>query len=71
MQRYLIVLEPTQTGYSAYSPDLPGCVATGASQAEVEANMREAIVLHLQELRDDGEPVPSAQSIATYVEVAA
>ena len=71
MQRYLIVLEPTATGFSAYSPDLPGCVATGASRTEVEANMREAIALHLDGLREDGEPVPPPQTIATYVEVAA
>ena len=71
MQRYLIVLEPTATGFSAYSPDLPGCAATGATRPEVEENMRQAIELHLEGLRDDGEPVPSAQTIATYVEVAA
>jgi predicted RNase H-like HicB family nuclease len=71
MQRYLIVLEPTATGFSAYSPDLPGCVATGATQPEVEARMREAIELHLEGLREDGEPVPTGQTIATYVEVAA
>jgi predicted RNase H-like HicB family nuclease len=71
MQRYLIVLEPTATGFSAYSPDLPGCVATGATQPEVEVRMREAIELHLEGLREDGEPVPAAQTIATYVEVAA
>lgn len=71
MQRYLIVLEPTATGYSAYSPDLAGCVATGTTRAEVEANMREAISLHLEGLREDGEPVPPGQTIATYVEVAA
>jgi predicted RNase H-like HicB family nuclease len=71
MQRYLIVLEPTATGFSAYSPDLAGCVATGTTRAEVEANMREAISLHLEGLREDGEPVPPGQTIATYVEVAA
>lgn len=71
MLRYLIVLEPTATGFSAYSPDLPGCVATGATRPEVEANMREAIALHLEGLREGGEPVPAAQTIATYVEVAA
>ena len=71
MHRYLIVLEPTATGFSAYSPDLPGCAATGATRPEVEENMRQAIELHLEGLRDDGEPVPSAQTIATYVEVAA
>jgi predicted RNase H-like HicB family nuclease len=71
MQRYLIVLEPTPTGFSAYSPDLPGCVATGPTRPEVEVNMREAILLHLDGLREDGEPVPPGQTIATYVEVAA
>ncbi len=71
MHRYLIVLEPTSTGFSAYSPDLPGCVATGASRTDVEANMREAILFHLDGLREDGAPVPAGQTIATYVEVAA
>ncbi len=71
MQRYLIVIEPTATGFSAYSPDLPGCVSTGATRAEVEANMREAVALHLEGLRDDGEPVPTPHTYATYVEVAA
>ena len=71
MQRYLIVLEPTTTGFSAYSPDLAGCAATGATRSEVEENMRQAIELHLEGLREDGEPVPAGQTIATYVEVAA
>ena len=71
MQRYLIVLEPTATGFSAYSPDLAGCVATGGTRAEVEENMRQAIELHLEGLREDGEAVPQGQTIATYVEVAA
>lgn len=71
MQRYPIVLAPTVSGFSAYSPDLAGCVATGATRAEVEANMREAIALHLEGLREDGEPVPSGQSIATHVDAAA
>ena len=71
MQRYLIVIEPTSTGYSAYSPDLPGCIATGPSTEVVEANMREAIAFHLDGLRADGQPVPPPHSIGTYVEVAA
>ena len=71
MQRYLIVIEPTGTGFSAYSPDLPGCVSTGATRADVEANMREAVALHLEGLREDGEPVPPPHTYATYVEVAA
>jgi predicted RNase H-like HicB family nuclease len=70
MQRYLIVLEPTPTGFAAYSPDLAGCVATGGTRFEVEENMRQAIELHLEGLREDGEPVPSGGTIATYVELA-
>ena len=69
--RYLIVIEPTATGFSAYSPDLPGCVATGASRADVERNMREAVELHLEGLRANGQPVPPPNTSASYVEVAA
>ena len=71
MQRYLIVIEPTPTGFSAYSPDLPGCVATGATQTEVERSMREALEFHLDGLRANGQPVPPPHTSATYVEVAA
>ena len=71
MRRFLIVVEKAGSTFSAYSPDLPGCVATGATRSEVEENMRQAIELHLEGLREDGEPVPAGQTIATYVEVAA
>lgn len=71
MQRYLIVIEPTPTGFSAYSPDLAGCVATGATRAQVEQVMREAIEFHLDGLRADGQPMPTGGTVATYVEVAA
>ena len=71
MKKYLIVIEETSTGYSAYSPDLPGCVATGASRAEVEKNMSEAISLHLDGLREDGEPVPEPRTYSAYVELPA
>lgn len=71
MHRYLIIIESTPTGRSAYSPDLPGCVATGASQADVERAMREAIELHLEGLRDAGLPIPVGGTSAAYVEVAA
>ena len=71
MNRYLIIIEPTATGFSAYSPDLPGCVATGASQPDVERAMREAIELHLDGLRDAGLPIPRGSTSAVYVEVAA
>mgnify|MGYP005844170057 FL=1 len=71
MQRFLVVIEPTATGYSAYSPDLPGCVATGASRADVERTMRDAIEFHLEGLRAEGQPIPPGGTSATYVEVAA
>ena len=71
MHRYLIIIEATSTGHSAYSPDLPGCVAAGASQADVERVMREAIALHLEGLRDAGLPIPVGATSAAYVEVAA
>ena len=71
MKKYLIVVEQTATGYSAYSPDLPGCVATGASRAEVEKNMSEAVSFHLDGLREDGEPVPEPRTYSAYVELPA
>ncbi|MBI4481933.1 MAG: type II toxin-antitoxin system HicB family antitoxin [Acidobacteria bacterium] len=69
--RYLIVVEPTSTGFSAYSPDLPGCVATGRTREEVEQQMREAIEFHIDGLREDGYDVPPPKSYSTYVEVPA
>jgi predicted RNase H-like HicB family nuclease len=69
MKKYLIVIEETSTGLSAYSPDLPGCVATGATRAEVEKNMRQAISLHLDGLREDGEPAPEPRTYSTYFEL--
>jgi predicted RNase H-like HicB family nuclease len=69
MKKYLIVIEKTGTGFSAYSPDLPGCVSTGRSQEEVERNMRAAIAFHLDGLREDGQPVPEPQSYSAYVEL--
>ena len=69
MSRYLIIIEETATGYSAYSPDLPGCVATGATRDGVECKMRAAIEFHLDGLRRAGEPIPSARSEASYCEV--
>ena len=71
MSRYLIIVEPTATGFSAYSPDVPGCVATGGSREEVEREMRDAIAFHLDGLREDGEPVPAPRAAASYVDVAA
>ena len=68
--RYAVVIERAVSNYSAYVPDLPGCVSTGATREETEAAIREAIELHLQGLREDGEPIPEATTYAEYVEVA-
>ena len=68
MKKYLIVIEPTQTGFSAYSPDLPGCVSTGRTREEVEQNMREAIAFHLDGLREEGQTVPEPQTYSAYIE---
>lgn len=68
--KYLVIIEPTATGYSAYSPDLPGCVSTGKTRADVERNMREAIAFHVEGLVLEGYPVPEPSSESAYVEVA-
>jgi len=72
-RQYLIVIEgAVGMTYSAYAPDLPGCVATGATREECEREMRDAITFHIEGLRDAGEPVPEpSQLTATYVKVAA
>ena len=69
--RYTIVIEKATRNFAAYAPDLPGCVATGATRDETIREMREAILLHLQSLREHGEPVPQPRSTAAVVEVAA
>jgi predicted RNase H-like HicB family nuclease len=69
--RYAVVIENAGTNFSAYAPDLPGCVATGATVAEAEQAIREAIAFHLEGLRADGLPVPAPSSSVNYVEVAA
>lgn len=71
MKKYLIVVEPTQTGFSAYSPDLPGCISTGRTRQEVEQNMREAITFHLDGLREEGQAVPEPHTYSVYVELLA
>jgi len=71
MKRYLVVVERTSTGYSAYSPDLPGCISTGPTRAAVEANMREAIEFHIEGLRREQLPVPEPSSESAYIDVAA
>lgn len=71
MSRYLIVIEETSTGYSAYSPDLPGCLATGRTREEIEREMRGAIEFHIEGLRLAGDHIPEARSQAFYCDVAA
>ncbi len=66
--RYTVVYEKTPSNYSAYVPDLPGCVATGTSRGEVERNIREAITLHLEGLRSEDEPVPEPSAWTEVVE---
>lgn len=70
MYRFLIVIEKANRNYSAYSPDLPGCVATGATREEAEKNMYEAIEMHIQGLLEDSLPIPESKSFAEYVAVA-
>ena len=69
--RYAIVIEKAENNFSAYVPDLPGCVATGRTIAEVEDEIRDAIVFHVEGLREDRLPVPLGLSQVEYVEVAA
>lgn len=69
--RYAIVIEQAGGNYSAYVPDLPGCVATGASKAEVEALIHDAVALHLAALREDGVAIPALSSQVVYIDVAA
>jgi len=69
--RYLVIYEPTTTGYSAYVPDLPGCIATGDSHREAGRQIREAIQFHIEGLREAGEPIPEPSSLADTVEVRA
>ena len=69
--RYAVVIEKAQGNFSAYVPDLPGCVATGATISEVESQVREAIEFHLGGMREDGIPIPPAVSRVEYVEIAA
>ena len=71
MKKYLIVIEKTETGYSAYSPDVPGCGSTGKTREEVELHIQEAIEFHLEGLRLEGFDVPEPTSYSSYVEVAA
>jgi predicted RNase H-like HicB family nuclease len=67
--KYLIIIEKTKTGYSAYSPDLPGCVSTGKTIEETESNMHEAIEFHLGGIKKEGLEIPPASTHVTFHEV--
>ncbi|MBI5074423.1 MAG: type II toxin-antitoxin system HicB family antitoxin [Nitrospirae bacterium] len=69
MHRFLVVIEKAENNYSAYSPDLPGCVATGLSRDEVERNMHEAVKMHIDGLIEDKLQIPESHSFAEYVAV--
>jgi predicted RNase H-like HicB family nuclease len=68
VMRYAVLIENAEANYAAYVPDLPGCVATGSTVAEVESEIRAAIRFHIDGLEEDGLPVPSPSGIAKYVE---
>ena len=69
MHRFLVVIEKAGGNYSAYSPDLPGCIATGATREDTERNMHEAVELHVRGLLEDKLPIPESTSFAEYVAV--
>jgi predicted RNase H-like HicB family nuclease len=71
MKRYAIVIEKAATNYGGYVPDLPGCVAAGATVEETERLLREAIVLHLEGMKEDGTPIPEPSSVVNYLEMEA
>ncbi|MCU0548728.1 MAG: type II toxin-antitoxin system HicB family antitoxin [Leptolyngbya sp. Prado105] len=66
--RYAVVIEKASGNYSAYVPDLPGCVATGATVGEVEQQIQEAIVFHLEGMQQEGLPIPEPTTLCEYVE---
>lgn len=69
MHRFLVVIEKAENNYSAYSPDLPGCISTGATREETEKNMHEAIELHISGMKEDNLTIPESTSFAEYVAV--
>lgn len=71
MKRYAIVIEKGEANYGGYVPDLPGCVATGATVEETERLLREAIVLHLEGMKEDRLPIPEPSSVVNYLELEA
>jgi predicted RNase H-like HicB family nuclease len=71
LKRYPLVIEPTGTGYSAFSPDVPGCAAAGDTEEETRRNFQDALAAHFEAMREIGEPVPEPRASVDYVEVAA
>ncbi|CAN5885110.1 type II toxin-antitoxin system HicB family antitoxin [soil metagenome] len=69
MNRFLVVVEKVNGSYSAYLPDLPGCIATGDTREEVQRNIHEAIQMHVEGLKEDDLPLPESQSFAEYIAV--
>jgi predicted RNase H-like HicB family nuclease len=69
MYRFLIVVEKANGNFSAYSPDLPGCVATGETQDQVTRNMHEAIEMHVRGLLEDRQPIPESKSFAEFIAI--
>ena len=69
--RYAVVIEQAEGNFSAYVPDLPGCVATGGTLSEVEREIREAVAFHIEGMKEDGLPIPSPTSTVEYIELAA
>ncbi len=69
MHKYLVIFEKACDNYSAYSPDIPGCIVTGSTRKEVEQNIKEAICFHIEGLKEDGVPIPEPSSFTEYVEV--
>jgi len=67
--KYLVIIEETKTGYSAFSPDLPGCIAAGSTKEEAEKNMRDAVAFHVEGMYEEGLEVPQPHSFSTYLEV--
>jgi predicted RNase H-like HicB family nuclease len=71
VKKYLIIVEKTDTGYSAFSPDVPGCGSTGETKEEVERNIQEAIAFHIEGLRQEGYEIPEPSTYSSYIDIAA
>jgi len=71
MKKYLVIIEKTKTGYSAYSPDIEGCIATGMTREEVEKNIHQAIEFHIEGMTAEGYKIPKPKSYPKYIEVVA